>query len=104
MAEEDVYVTIDGEKINVTRLVYKCKVISEQNEYYRKECAELTIKFTKAQRLIRKYKAMCERKQKYIERFVSLFGKNWKRKDPEPKAEVKIYYSGNVHFKTVRTK
>lgn len=101
---EDVYAIVDGENINVTKLKSRFKTVSEDKEYYRKECESLTKSLVKETRLVRKYKAMCETKQKYINRFVSLFGKNWKKKDPEPKAEVKIYYSGNVRFKTVRTK
>ena len=78
--------------------------LHNQKQYYSEQYLIALDELKKAQKLVRKYKAMCERKQKYINRFVSLFGKNWKRKDPEPKAEVKIYYSGNVRFKTVRTK
>lgn len=103
MAEEkDVLAIVDGVEVNVTQLVRVKNNLSIAYEKSIAQCISLGDQLKKSNRLIRKYKATCDTKQKYINRFISIFGKNWKQTKPII-AQVTVIVPPNVRLRVERS-
>lgn len=101
--DTDVYVVVDGVEVNVTKLLRVKNNLSEAYDKSNAECTSLRTELKKSNRLLRKYKETCDIKQKYINRFVSIFGKNWKQTKPII-AQVTITVPLNVRLRVERAR